>query len=77
MIKVTIRQAAIKRGIKTPRQLAKVVEVKDAVAWRWWNWTASTGQDSIPTVKSLDKICDKLDCELSDLIVRNGKRKKK
>lgn len=80
MIKVTIRQAAKKRGIVKAAHLARVVGVQEAVAGRWWKWRPrpkNERQDPIPTLESLSKICDALDCELSDLIVRNGKKRRK
>lgn len=80
MIKVTIRQAAEKKKIYTAAELARAVGVKDTVAGRWWKWEQKPEgepQDPIPTLESLDKICDALGCDLKDLIVRNGKKRRK
>lgn len=71
MIKVTIAQAAKKKGYQNPTQLANLMKKSPTVIWRYWEGHQTPGLDM------LDRICDALDCELSDLIVRNGKRKRK
>lgn len=76
MIRVMIKQAARRRKITTPAELARTVGVKEAVAGRWWKW--ETPEDPIPTLDSLDKICAAFDdCDLSELIKRIPDKKKR
>lgn len=76
MIKVTIKQAAKRRGILTPAELARRVGVQERVAGRWWK---TDTQGVLPRLQSLDAICKAFgNCDLSELIKRipNGKRPK-
>lgn len=69
MLKVKIRQAAEKRKIYSPAELARRVGVKEAVAGRWWKWESQN--DPIPTLKSLDAICAAFgNCKLGELVER-------
>lgn len=65
MIKVTIKQAAIKRGIKTAYQLAQVMgdQGSKMTAARLWagNW---------PRPETLDRIAEVLVCGVDELITR-------
>jgi DNA-binding Xre family transcriptional regulator len=69
MIKVTIRRAAKRAGIKTAYQLQKRAAISPAVAADLWRG------NTLPRLDTLDKLCDVLDCELSDLVQRNGHTK--
>lgn len=69
MIKVTIRQAARKVGIKNAYQLQKLAGLSPAVAADLWR-----GEKS-PKLETLDHLCGVLECELWDLIQRNGHTK--
>lgn len=72
MIRVTIRKAATARGIKTPAELARLMGVKDAMAGRLWDG----GHNA--TLKTLNKVCGALGCELADVIryIPNGTKGK-
>lgn len=70
MIQVTVKKAALKRGVKTYYQLARLLgDDQDMRAKRLWD-----GQ-SIPTLSTLDKVCDALDCNLLDVISRTPNRR--
>lgn len=71
MIKVTIREAAKREGIKTAAELSRSVGVTKPTAKRLLN---NEYPVDLPT---LDKICWAWKCDLSELIkyVRNGKPK--
>lgn len=80
MFKVRIKQAAKKAGVKNYYQLGlkldfnKTGDIKyEALARRLWKG------DNVPTLPTLDAICDALDCDFSDLVVRvkNGHKKKR
>jgi DNA-binding Xre family transcriptional regulator len=65
MIKVTVRQAAKKRGITSAYQLAQVLGEKNRMgASRLW-------KGELPRLQTLDRVAEALgDCELSELIAR-------
>lgn len=63
MIKVTIQQAARKRGIKNAYQFGQKVGFSDRVALRIWN------NEQDPKLKTLDRICSAWGCGLDELIV--------
>lgn len=81
MFRLTAKEAAKARGIKNYAELGREMTPEGAtdaeksryamIAMRLWRGK------SMPTLPTLGLVCDALDCELSDLIVRNGKRKKK
>ena len=73
MIEITIRQAAQKRGIEKPHQLAKSLGLTDTLAARLWN-----GSDELPKLESLDKLCEAWGCPLTELVrwTPNGKKKR-
>lgn len=64
-----MRQAAVRRGVKTYYQLARLLgDDQDVRASRLWQGTA------LPTLATLDKVCDALNCELTDLVRRVPKK---
>lgn len=63
MIKVTIKEAAKKRGIQNAYQFGQKIEVADKVAASIWNNTQE------PKLKTLNRICNALGCGLEELIV--------
>lgn len=78
MFKARIKEAAKAKGVRNYYQLGRMLDTEntgaikfEALARRLWNGA------NVPTLRTLAAVCDALDCELSDLIVRNGKRKKK
>ena len=76
MIKVMIKQAAEKRGINTPAELARRVKVQERVAGRWWKATDMDGV--LPGLRSLDAICAAFgNCDLGELIKRVPDKRKR
>jgi DNA-binding Xre family transcriptional regulator len=69
MIKVTIRQAARRAGIKNAHQLQKLAGISPTMAAYLWRG------DKLPELETLDRLCGVLHCELSDLVKRNGHTK--
>ncbi len=72
MVKLTIREAAEKRGVTTAYQLQKKLGSHPGMAARLWK-----GDMAQIALKTLDALCEVLDCELSDLLIRtnNGSSK--
>lgn len=71
MVKLTIREAAEKRGLSTAYQLQKKLSVPPGTAARLWR-----GDLEMIALKTLDFVCERLECELSEIISReNGKPK--
>lgn len=65
MIRVTVREAAERRGVRTYYQLARLLgDDQDVRAKRLWEGEA------LPTLPTLDKVCDALGCELAELVTR-------
>lgn len=79
MFKVRIKEVAQANGCKNWYQLGQLLDTKktgeirfEALARRLWK-----GQH-VPTLPTLAAVCDALECELSDLVVRmNGKKKRR
>lgn len=70
-IKVKIRELAEKRGINTAYQLKIRASLAPSTASRCFR-----NELTLITFDTLDKLCDALDCEPSDLLVRQKKRKR-
>lgn len=62
MIRVTIREAAKRRGYKNAYQFGQSIGVARMVASRIWK------NEDTPKLETLDKICNAWGCPLSDLI---------
>jgi excisionase family DNA binding protein len=72
MIKVNIRETAIKKGIKTAYQLQKAMNLQPSQAAKLYrNDLKMIGLDT------LDKLCEIFDCMPSDLLVYGSGRTKK
>jgi excisionase family DNA binding protein len=72
MIKVNIRETAIKKGIKTAYQLQKAMNLQPSQAAKLYrNDLKMIGLDT------LDRLCEILDCMPSDLLVYGSGRAKK
>jgi DNA-binding Xre family transcriptional regulator len=78
MFKARIKEVALAKGVKNYYQLGQLLDTKktgdikfEVMARRLWKG------DHVPTLPTLAAVCDALDCELSDLIVRNGRKKKR
>jgi putative transcriptional regulator len=70
MVKLTIKEACEARGITNAYQLQKAMSVQPSIAARLWR----DGQKMV-ALETLDRICDALNCELSDLIKRVPEKK--
>ena len=70
MIKVMIKEAAKRRGLKNAYQFGQSIGVKRMVASRIWN------NDQLPKLKTLDRICNAWGCGIEDLIVYKRDPKK-
>ena len=70
MINVQIREAAIKRGITTAYQLQKEMGINPGHASKLWK-----GKIEMIGLRTLDRLCEALDCELTDLLVRVPEKK--
>lgn len=72
MIRVMIKQAAKRRGLKNAYQFGQSIGVKRMVASRIWN------NEQPPKLKTLDRICNAWGCGLEELIVhrREGHQEK-
>ncbi len=76
MVELRIQEVAMSRGIITAYQLQKALESHPAMAARLWK-----GNMDRIGLQTIDALCEALDCEPGDLIVRvkassEGKRKK-
>jgi DNA-binding Xre family transcriptional regulator len=71
MVTLKIREAAERQGITTAYQLQKALNTMPSTAARLWR-----GDMKMIGLDTIDALCDALNCEPSDLIVRaNGKKK--
>jgi DNA-binding Xre family transcriptional regulator len=71
MVRLKIREAAEARGITTAYQLQKAMGVQPGMAARLWK-----GELEMIALKTLDRLCDAIGCELSDLLVRQSDKRK-
>ncbi len=72
MVKLRIREAAEARGVTTAYQLQKRMGVQPGMAARLWK-----GDLEMIALKTLDRLCVALDCELADLLMRVPDKKAK
>jgi DNA-binding Xre family transcriptional regulator len=63
MIKVSIREIAIKNGIKTAYQLQKLMNLQPSMAAKWFK-----NDLKMIGIESLNSLCEALDCEPSDIL---------
>lgn len=64
MIKVNIKDVAIKRGITTAYQLQKLMQLQPSIAYKWYK-----NDLKMIGIESLNSLCEALDCEPSELLV--------
>lgn len=82
VIRVTVRKAALKRGIKNPYRLAQRLQGTSAepetrfqlLAGSLWKEWKGEGPGQ-PKLESIGKVAEALDCELSELLVRVPNRR--
>jgi len=72
MIQIRIRERCEERGISNPYQLQVAADLYPSMASRLFNHDFK--QISMET---LDKLCEALDCETSDLLVRVPEKRSK
>lgn len=70
MIKVLIREAAEARGIENPTQLANLMGCAPTIIWRYWE------KKQIPGLPMVDRVCEALNCDLKDVLVRVANKRK-
>lgn len=71
MIKLLIRERAEAKGMTTAYQLQKAMDIPPGMAARLWR-----GDMKMIGLETIDKLCDVLECEPADFIVRiSGKTK--
>lgn len=70
MIKVRIQEVAQARGITTAYQLQKKMEINPGMASRLWK-----GEFEMIGLRTLDRLCDVLDCEPNEILVRTPDKK--
>ncbi|MCA1625865.1 MAG: helix-turn-helix transcriptional regulator [Acidobacteria bacterium] len=77
MIELKISEVAQSKGITTAYQLQKAMNIPPGMAARLWR-----GNMKMIGIETIDSLCEALDCEPADLIVRvkekktNGRSKK-
>jgi DNA-binding Xre family transcriptional regulator len=72
MVKLQIKQTARQQGITNAYQLQKVMEIQPGMAARLWK-----GDMKMIALTTLDALCDALECELDELIVRVGRKNRR
>lgn len=63
MIRLNVQEVAKRKGVTNAYQLAIRAEIAHSKAARLWN-----GSEELPKLETLDALCGKLKCRLSDLI---------
>lgn len=71
MIRVTIEQLARTRGIKKPYHLAQKTGISPSMAGALWKG------ERLPDLTTLDTLCEKLRCQIGDLVQYVGTRRPK
>jgi DNA-binding Xre family transcriptional regulator len=71
MVEMQIKEVAQRKGIKTAYQLQKVMNVPPGTAARLWK-----GKMVKIALKTIDALCEALECDPCDLLLRTSKKKK-
>jgi putative transcriptional regulator len=71
MVKLQIKQTAKRQGITNAYQLQKAMGIQPGMAARLWK-----GNMKMIALDTLDALCEALECELEELIVRVGRKSK-
>ena len=69
MVELKIREVAEGKGISNPFTLSQATGLAYATCHNIWN-----GQPRMIGLDTLDRLCEALDCELGDLLVRTLSR---
>ncbi len=64
MIENRIKQVAQARGLKTPYEFQRALDLTPAVAWRMWHKKTSRWSEEV-----LEKLCAGLECQVGELLV--------
>ncbi len=72
MIKISIREMAIKKGITTAYQLQKKMNLQPSMAAKWFK-----NDLKMIGIESLNSLCEALDCEPSDILKYTPSKGKK
>ena len=72
MVELKIREVAEGKGISNPFALSQATGLAYATCHNIWN-----GQPGMIGLDTLDRLCEALDCEPGDLLVRTTSRKAK
>ena len=70
MISVRIQQVAQARGIQTAYQLQKAMGINPGMASRLWK-----GEFEMIGLRTLDRLCDVLNCEPNEILVRAAEKR--
>ena len=70
MVRLRIKEVAVRRGIKTAYGLQKAMNVPPGTAARLWR-----GQMAMIGLQTIETLCEALGCEPGDLIVRENAAK--
>jgi DNA-binding Xre family transcriptional regulator len=72
MIRLTVKEAAIRRGITNAHGLQLAIGLSPTVAADLWN-----PNGTFPRLQTLNRICDKWGCPLSELVTWAPEKKKR
>jgi DNA-binding Xre family transcriptional regulator len=74
MVDLKVREVAEARGIATPFALSKAAGIAYSNCHKMWN-----DQQSFISLGAIDRLCEALDCEPGDILVRtaSGRKAKK
>jgi DNA-binding Xre family transcriptional regulator len=70
MVTLQIRETAERKGIQTAYGLQKAMGIPPGTAARLWR-----AEMTMISLKTIDSLCEALECEPADIIVRRGARK--
>jgi DNA-binding Xre family transcriptional regulator len=71
MVTLRIKEVAVRNGIMTAYQLQKAAQLHPGHAAKLWK-----GEIEMIGLKTIDTLCEALNCDPSDLIVRDKNRKR-
>jgi DNA-binding Xre family transcriptional regulator len=71
MVDLKVREVAEGKGIDSPYALSKATGLAYSNCHKMWN-----DQQSFISLDTIDRLCEALDCEPGDLLVRTGSAKK-
>ena len=80
MIVLNVQRVAKRAGLKTAYQLQRLTGIHPATASYLWRGEAKNGDKKLPTLETLESLCEPLGCDLVELFTwtpdkPSGKRK--